>query len=66
MNNLITLVFFAIVGITFASGRLGSEACKTSLKDIKEHEPEDFVEIVANLIPEIVCTPKKKKNSWFW
>jgi len=92
MNNFITLVFFAVIGITFASGRIGSdpktwspsdaaaaaepncEICKTTLRDIKEliqeREPEDFVEIVANLVPEIVCEKvcpqKKKKFLRFW
>ncbi len=87
MNKSIILIFFAFLGLTIVSGRVGlietlpptptieeaaidkCDYCKTSVQDIqefiKEHEPEEFIDI--DVDPEVMCEKvcPPKKISWF-
>ena len=75
MTKVIALIFFTLLGITFASGRAGivggdpktwspavvddCEPCNVSQGG---YEPDDFVEVSC----EEICPKKRKNFLWFW
>jgi len=76
MNKFIAIVVVAIIGVSFASGRIvfigndpktwsPNKTVVTPPPIVNEHELEDFIEIKPEILCEKVCPPKKK-FSWFW